>query len=456
MAQKKFWQDMQMMMTLAFPVIIEQILQTAVQYADTAMVGRLGADASAAVGLTTTINWLVNSVMFGAGVGVLACVARACGEKDHEKVRAIAMQAVIMAAVLGCVESVIFLSVSKYLPVWLGAEPRIQEAAGRYFFIISLAIMFRSANIIFSNALRGVKDTKTPMAVNLFVNLLNIILNYFLIYETHVVSVMGGLRIPGAGLGVAGAAAGTAISQAFGGIVMCIVFFRNSRIGLWGHRIRCQKNVMRQCISVGIPVMLERMMTCLGHVVFTGLVTGLGTVALAAHTIALTAEEAFYIPGYGLQGAVATLTGNTIGEKDGRQLKRLSGIFIGTAFVLMTFMGVILFLMSDQMMSLFTGDAGVIRAGSQALRIVAVSEPVFGVMIIMEGIFQGAGDTKMPFVFSLITMWGVRICSTFTGIRYFGFGLSEVWICMVADNICRCALMVIRYARWHIFKQLQP
>lgn len=455
MYNKRFWQDMRMMMALAMPVIIEQILQTAVQYADTAMVGRLGADASAAVGLTTSVNWLVNSLLMGAGVGILASVARASGAGDEKKVQETAMQAVILALIVGTAETVIFVSVSRRLPVWLGAEPQIWEEAGRYFFIISLPVLFRAVNIIFSSALRGVKDTKTPMIVNLCVNILNIVLNFVLIYESRMMAVGNmEIKIFGAGFGVAGAAAATAISQTIGGIVMGIVFMKNRRFGLRGHKIHYKREVMRQCINIGIPVAMERSMTCLGHVVFTGLVTSLGTVPFAAHSIALTAEQAFYIPGYGLQGAVSTVVGNTIGEKDAKKLKRLSWMFIGTSFVLMLVMGTVLFIFARQMMGLFTRDTAVIAAGTTVLKIVAVSEPVFGVMIIMEGIFQGAGDTKMPFVFSLVTMWGVRICSTFVGIHYFDFSLSAVWICMVADNICRCTLMVIRFMRWKVYKMM--
>lgn len=456
MQNNRFMQDMRVIWALALPVIIEQILYTAVQYADTAMVGQLGADASAAVGLTTSVNWLVGSVLMGAGVGVLACVARASGAEDEKGIREGSMQAIFLTLIIGSIQTIIFVSISHYLPIWMGAEPHIWDDAGTYFFIVSLPILFRAASTIFASALRAVKDTKTPMIVNLGMNVLNIILNFVLIYETRIVSVAGkSLTVYGVGMGVAGAAVATAVSVTLGGIVMFLVFLRNPRIGLWGHRIYYKHNIMKQCVRIGIPVAMERLCTSLGHVVFTGLVTGLGTVPFAAHSIAMTAEQAFYVPGYGLHGAASTIVGNALGEKDIKKMRRFSWLFMGTSFAVMTIMGGLLFIFAPQVMRIFTKDSAVILAGTSALRIVAMSEPIFGVMIILESIFQGAGDTKMPFIVSVICMWGVRICTTFVGVNYLNFDLNNVWICMIIDNICRCSLLVISFVRWDAAKLIK-
>lgn len=363
------------------------------------------------------------------------------------------MQSVFLTLIVGLIETAVFVSISKFLPKWMGAERHIWEDAGNYFLIVSIPILFKAASTIFASALRAVKDTKTPMIVNLGMNVLNIVLNFILIYDTRTVFLgTKTVTIPGAGLGVIGAAVATAISVTLGGIVMFIAFLRNPRIHLWGHRIYYKREIMSQCVRIGIPVAMERCTTSLGHVVFTGLVTGLGTVAFAAHSIAMTAEQAFYIPGYGLQGAVSTVVGNAIGERDLKKMKRQSWMFIGTAFIVMIMMGALLFIFAPYVMAIFTKDSAVIAAGASALRIVAASEPIFGVMIMMEGIFHGAGDTKVPFISSLVCMWGVRICSTFIGVNFFGFDLNAVWICMIVDNICRCTLMVIKFIRWDVSK----
>lgn len=204
---------------------------------------------------------------------------------------------------------------------------------------------------------------------------------------------------------------------------------------------------MHSMLSLALPIALNRLATCLGQVVFTRLVTSLGTTVFAAHSIALTAEEAFYIPGYGMQSAATTLTGNAIGARDKKKLKHTSSLLILLSFAFMTITGSLLFLLATQMMQLFTPDAEVIRLGASALRIVALSEPIFGISIILEGIFNGAGDTRHPFLYSLFSMWGIRIVGTFLCVHFFQLGLNAVWLCMVADNVCRGILLAIRYRR---------
>ena len=170
---------------------------------------------------------------------------------------------------------------------------------------------------------------------------------------------------------------------------------------------------MGDCVRIGAPVALSRVGACLGQVVFSSQVTRLGTTALAAHSLALTAEQAFYIPGYGMQAAAATLCGNALGARDGKRLRDVARTSVLLAAGVMAVTGSILFLFPGFMMSLFTPDEQVIELGQSVLRIVAVSEPVFGASIILEGVFDGIGDTRTPLVISIATMWGVRILATY-------------------------------------------
>lgn len=203
---------------------------------------------------------------------------------------------------------------------------------------------------------------------------------------------------------------------------------------------------MHSMLSLALPIALNRLATCLGQVVFTRLVTSLGTTVFAAHSIALTAEEAFYIPGYGMQSAATTLTGNAIGARDKKKLKHTSSLLILLSFAFMTITGSLLFLLATQMMQLFTPDAEVIRLGASALRIVALSEPIFGISIILEGIFNGAAIPGIP-SYIVCSACGGRIVGTFLCVHFFQLGLNAVWLCMVADNVCRGILLAIRYRR---------
>lgn len=441
--------QLMLILRLAWPTIVEQALQTIVIYINTAMIGNLGQNASAAVGLTATFTWLINSPAFAVGIAATACISRAVGEENIDETHAYSAQAVKISLILGVCMTLFTLSISPFLPTWLGAEPAIRSDAGIYFALICAPYLFNAINIVFGAILRGAGDTRTAMQVNLLINVIHILLNYLFIYETRQVSLLG-LSFPmfGLGWGVAGAGISTAISYILGGVLMISALRRHPLFSFrWSSVRQKQPAAMHSMLSLAMPIALNRLATCLGQVVFTRLVTSLGTTVFAAHSIALTAEEAFYIPGYGMQSAATTLTGNAVGARDEKKLRHTSSLLLLLSFSFMTITGSLLFLLATQMMQLFTPDAEVIRLGASALRIVALSEPIFGISIILEGIFNGAGDTKHPFLYSLFSMWGIRIVGTFLCVHFFHLGLNAVWLCMVADNVCRGILLTVRYRR---------
>ena len=223
--------------------------------------------------------------------------------------------------------------------------------------------------------------------------------------------------------------------------------WREPKLGLRGQKIRLCPEIMSQCLRVGTPIAGERLIASLGHVAFSSIIARLGTIPMAAHTIALTAEEAFYIPGYGMQAAAATLAGYSAGERSEQKLMQYTSTILFLTTALMVTLGALLFLFPQAVMSIFTPDAQVIALGSRVLRIVAISEPFFGILVILEGVFNSVGDTKAPLLFSLISIWGVRVASTFVCVNVFHLGLEAVWYCMVADNMVRFALMTARYVR---------
>ena len=303
--------------------------------------------------------------------------------------------------------------------------------------------------IVFGNVLRANKDSKTPLYINIGVNLLNIVLNQLLISSHTMISVLGiSICIPGAGWGVKGAAVATAVSQGIGR--SCNLFCCNAEIHmvtLKGMKVKPERKLLKNCMTVSLPLMGERIVMGCGYVVFSSLVAGLGTLSVAAHSIALTIEQAFYVPGYGIQTAVSTLSGNAVGKKDELELESVvrSGLIVAVS--IMTAMAIGLFCGAEVIIGCFTKDGQVIALGTVLLRIVALSEPLYAALIIYEGVFHGIGDTKMPFVFAILTMWGIRICMTWIYIRLFGNDLKMVWIFMVMDNISRCLLLWRRYRR---------
>ncbi len=417
------------LIVLSIPTILEEILSTLFQYVDTAMVGHLGEVATASVSVTTTITWLVNSIPHAISIAILAMVAKAFGAKDENRIKKISMQALMLAVVCGIITGGISLICSPYIPIWMGADKSIIHDASEYFFIISIPMIFRTASIILGAAIRATKNTKTPMLISLFSNILNIIMNTILIYILD--------------MGVAGAAIASATSYVFSGTLMFIVYRRNKYLNWKFKEFTIDGHCMEECAKIGIPVLASSLTSCLGYVVFAGMVSGMGTTIFAAHSLAVTAETIFYIPGYGLRTATSTLVGISLGENDGEKFRLVSKMSIIFTVGMMVVSGVVLYFVAYPLMCLLTSSRPAAELGAEMLKMVSFSEPFFGIMIVMEGIFYGLGRTKYAFFVETFSMWGIRIFFTFICVKIFALDLRAVWYCMIADNVVKAVLLAI-------------
>ena len=464
-AQLRYRDLLRKMVMLAIPTLLEQILSTLLQYVDTAMVGHLGERATASVSVTTSIGWLVGSIAYAVGTAVLALISQAYGANDRQRSHKIANQALLLTLVCGIILGVISIVLSPFIPRWMGVESVIRHQASVYFTIISIPMVFRVSTAILGSAVRATQNTKTPMLITLSSNLLNIVLNYLLIYP--------------AGLGVTGAAIASAISFTVGGTLMFVLFIRtdflypnsrtfgktpssdagnnllpgagnpeistNSGIRNLGLSLKPDKTILKEIGGIGIPVMGTAIVSCMGYVVFAGLVSGMGTTIFAAHAIAVTAEEIFYIPGYGLRTATSALVGAALGEKNERKLLIYCRLSVALTVGMMFLSGLVLFFVAKPLMGVFTSSQDVIELGSRMLRLVAFSEPFFGLMVVMQGIMNGMGKTRYPFFVEAFSMWGVRILLTSLTIHVWNLSLQEVWYCMIADNVCKALLLYIPF-----------
>ena len=440
-------------LSLAWPTMLEQLMQTAVQYIDTAMVGSLGTQATAAVGSTMTVNWLIGSTVSAIGVGFLAMISQSLGAGDTRTARRASAQAVTVTLISGCLMTALTLLISPAVPVWMQADPTIREEASRYFGIYYSAMLFRTATIILGAVLRSAGDTKTPMRVGVGVNLLNVVLNAVFIFPSQTVNVLGlSVGFRGFGWGVSGAALASALSFAFGGAAITIALFRHKTVSPRGETFRPDREILRRCFRVAVPNMVQRFGTALGYVVFAAMINRLGDVSTAAHTIANTVESAFYIPGWGMQAAAATLSGNAVGAGDPVRLRRLGRSLILLEVLLMLISGGLLFFLAEPLVRIFTGEAQVVSRGTTVLKMVAVSEPFYGIPIVVEGMMHGAGQTRLPLIYNLSCMWGIRIAGTLICTRFLGLGLVSAWGCMIAHNL---ALFVL-FSAWYLKKQRSP
>ena len=424
------------LISLSIPTILQQVMGTLLTYVDTAMVGHLGEKATAAVSTTTTVTWLVATLPYSFAVGFMALVSRAYGAGDRDRINSLTRLAIKMVTIIGLALTVICIGLSPMIPVWMQAANDIREQASIYFAIICIPTIFRVASAIFGTCIQAIKDTKTPMAVNLSENLLNVLLNALLIY--------------GLSLGVTGAAIASAISYGLGGALMTWLFLRKKEFGelsLW-HTGKFDIPLFKDVSAIAMPALGTSVISCAGYVAFAAMVSGMGTTIFAAHSIAVGAEEIFYLPGYGIRTATSALVGIAIGEKGWDRLRIVKRQSVLITVSLMCVTGALLFLTAYPLMRVFTSSETVAELGAKMLRIVAFSEPFFGLMVAWEGICYGFGSTKRIFAVESFSMWGVRILLTFFVVEVWHMGLREVWYCMVADNTFKAvALTAVCLAR---------
>jgi putative MATE family efflux protein len=417
------------LITLAIPSILEEIFKILFQYVDTAMVGHLGEEATAAVSTTTSIGWVISSFLSSIGIALLAMMSKSVGEKNNEKINKLAGHAIVLVLISGVVVEAIALSLAKFIPIWMGTEENVRPNASKYFFIISLPMVFRAGSIIFGSCIRATLDTKSPMIVNGVTNIINVILDYLLIYVFH--------------LEVTGAACATAASYFISGTIMFFVFKHKKQFNLSWSDMKLNKDILKELSRIAIPAAATQACSCFGYVVFAGLVSSMGTSIFAAHSIAINAEMIFYVPGYGLSSATSAMIGVAFGEKNLFKQKRIMKISTTITIGIMVISGLILYFCAYPLMRIFTSSINAAELGAKMLKIVAFTEPFFGLMIAMQGIFYGLGKTASVLVIETFGMWGIRILFTILCVKLWHTGLTEVWYCMIGDNISKALLLCL-------------
>lgn len=438
-------QEISAVLRLSWPAILEQLMLTMVQYIDTAMVGSLGSQATASIGVTSSTIWLFNGFLGATAVGFSVQVAQYIGAKKNEEARSVTRQSLVFTILAGLVVALAAVLLSFPLPSLLGADPSIQTDASLYFRIVGIAMPFTQVSVLLSSLFRSYGDTKTPMIFNILINVSNVILNFFFIYPSRTIWILGReWYIPGAGLGVPGAAVGSAISVGIVSLLFLTVLYRRK----WFMQIHLHESYqmtspcLRAMVRIAAPQAMARSALSLAQVVVTMLVASLGTSAVAANSLAVTAEALCYQPGYGIAAAATTLVGQAIGASRKDLAMRFAKVSCGLGMGIMTFCGILMFCFAGPLMGVFTPDGEVIAMGAQALRIEAFAEPLFAASIVITGAFSGAGDTKWTFYINLLSMWGVRL--TLAALLLHWMGLNGVWVAMACELCVRGILCIWR------------
>lgn len=441
--------DRTAMLRLAWPALCENLLSTLVQFVDTAMVGALGAAATAAVGVNASPMWLMNGLVSAIGVGGTALVARQTGAGDHEGAEATCrqvFQGILVLSALICAAAMVL---AQWLPAWMQADPSLHADATAYLRIVAAAFVPHFTGMALGAVMRGAGNTRTPMQVAAGANLLNVVGNFLLIFPTRTLTVFG-VSFPmwGAGLGVRGAAISTAVSTALAGLVMVYMICRpSSRVVLRLRKLRLDMPILRRILNVGFPAALERLTLNVGQIFFVGLVSSLGTAQLAAHHLSLNVESLSYMPGFAFGVAATTLIGQSLGAQDPQRAMARGALCIRAGVVVMSGIGVLLFAFAPWLIAMLSPDEEVRAIGTVLIRICAFEQPFMAMSMIGAGALRGAGDTRVPFYVSLAGMWGVRLILAWLLAIRFGLGVNGAWYAMVTDLCVRGVLMYVRFAR---------
>ena len=429
---------------LSIPSILEQIVVTAMEYIDAAMVGHIGAEATAAIGIVSSSTWLLHGILVGLYNAFSIQIAQYLGADRQQDARGVLRQAMLFNLAAGLAAAAFGIGISGHLPGWLGADVSLQANASAYFAIWSAALPFTMAMGMYTSMLRASGDALTASLISVLVCVLDAIFNFFLINPTRT---LWGITVWGAGLGVPGAALGTALATVVGGLLaLCILLFREGPLcihkpGSWKITRACIRNLGK----VGVPLAAERAALSSAQVLQVRIVSQLGTVAIAANSLGVSAEGLCYMAGYGIQGAAIALIGQAVGAHRKDMAKRFAWLCTLMGMGIMTLTGAGLFAFAPALMSIFTADAAVIALGARVLRIEAFAEPMFGASIVASGAMQGAGDSTACFVLNLVSMWGIRLTLAF--LLAPRFGLVGVWGAMCFELCVRGLLFLIRLAR---------
>lgn len=454
-SELSFWNQIDLVWRLSLPAIFAQISFVMVQYIDAAMVGHLGANPAAAIGLVSSSLWLVWGLITSVTAGFTVQVAQRIGAKEFDEARSVLRQALFVGVLVSIAIALVGFAISPWLPIWLGGGPELYTDARTYFAIFCLGAPAAFLGFIASSMLRSSGNVKLPSMINIAMCFFDAAFNLLLIFPTSDYDVLGvTITVPGAGLGVAGAALGTILAELVStSLLLWFLVVKSDKLSLVGHKGSFLPEIfcMRRVVRIGSPIALERMAMSGAQIVTTMIVAPLGPLSLAAHSFAITAESLCYMPGFGVADAASTIVGQSIGAKRPEIARRFAKINVLMVMVIMSAMGVIMYLTAPWMIGFMTKNQTIIGLGASALRIEAFAEPMFAAAIVSCSIFVSAGYTLFPSLMNLGSMWLIRIpLAYYLASR---FGLDGVWFAMATELCFRGAVFLVALARFDFSKR---
>lgn len=445
-------QQLQLTAYLSFPSVIAQLSSIAMQYIDASMVGSLGAEPAASIGLVSTSTWLFWGMCSSASAGFTVQVAHRIGAKDFKGARQVFREAITMSLIFSTVLALIGVAIAPALPHWLGGSESICHDATLYFLVFALALPVLQLDYIASGMLRCSGNMKVPSILNVMMCVLDVIFNFLLIFDTHYYNICGiDISIPGANLGVLGAILGTVLAEVvITAIMMWYACVKSPMLRLSQElgSYKPTRLILDKAIKIGTPMGFEHFAICMAQIMTTVIVAPLGVFAIAANSFAIVAESLCYMPGYGIAEAATTLVGQSHGAGRHRLLKSFANITVVSGMVIMGGMGILMYIFAPEIIGVMTPVQDIRELGIMALRIEAFAEPMFAAAIVSYGVFVGMGKTFVPCLMNLGSIWAVRL--VLAAILAPTLGLKGVWIAMCIELCFRGAIFLIRlwFGKW--------
>ena len=423
---------------LAWPTMLSLLTQTVVRWADFVMVGSLGPAALAAVGLGGQTYWLVQSVSVVVPTGVIALLARAVGARDERLSDAVLRQGLWLGAALGLVTALIGLPFTRLAIAVYGVEPSVVDMGSQYFFWLLIGNVPMAVTLMFGAALRAAGDARTPLVIGVAANLLNLGLNWVLIF--------GNLGAPALGVGGAGIASSLAM------LFQVLVFWplwRGRRLVLApaGASFRPDRDLLRRIVRIGYPAVIEGGLFHVGLLLFQRLMASYGTAAIAAYNVGAQILALSFLPGVGFGTAASTLVGQHLGDEDSNAAARAGWRSLGGAVASMTVMGALVIGLAEPIARIFSDDAETIALTVDFIWILGAVQPLMAVEFALGGALRGAGDTRFPLLAVFVGLFLFRLIPASLAALVFGATLQVVWSALILDYAIKAVLLVARFRR---------
>ena len=452
-------EKLNLIVALSIPSILAQVTSVLMFYIDASMVGSLGAEASASIGLVEPATWLFGSLVSATAMGFYVQAAHFIGAKDFGQARSVMRHGYIFGLAISLVLMAIAATIASPLPRWLGGGADIQHDASIYLLIYSAAVPIHLIENLSSQMLKVSGDMRHPSFIAVAMCFADVIFNFIFIFPTREITILGThLTVFGFGLGVAGAAIGTLLAILSAAIPLVYFAVFKSSILAWKfdkQRFKWNWEYISSAVKLGAPMALQYLLMNGAQIISTMIVAPLGNFAIAANSFAVTAESLCYMPGYGIGDAATTLVGQSVGARRKDVCQSFARMAVGIGMAVMAFMGLLMYIFAPEMIGILSPVPEIRALGTQVLRIEAFAEPFFAASIVTYSVCIGAGDTAIPSFINLGSMWFVRLTLAATLAPI--YGLPGVWFAMATELTIRGIMFLIRLFRGKWMKKIdQP